>query len=872
MTDDAGNLSIDFLAGFTIFMIAFIYVATLVPSLFIGLQSRTIDYDAVAYRTGVILVEDPGMPYNPSWETKTDAQKYDVLRFGLAVSKDTPNILSQAKVNRFFCSTWSSDDYRSRAIFGDYPYSFNIAIKKTGDTVPLTVGDTIPDDYGYIRRVVELKGTSNATIGISSINAYNYYSVDNVSSDVFSIHLNFTNLLSDVTNPAYQINPYTDQIMINITNPDTKVTPPAAAVTTLSAIQICRIKPIPPTPTPPPVCFSNFSTPIIDNIPVFGLPYPIKNNVSIIIPPGFITTDMADANTQLYFNLTFNHYGANGAPSLEKGYLNSTVSGPFNYNYDPVNVTLPKLQDGVLEVAVWSGGAITQVSPTTTYPLTGVSITYTTPQVGSTLTAALTPSAATATYQWLKSATSGGTYTAISGATSSTYSPVAGDVGYYIEVVATGSGSYSGSVTSTAVGPITTPITAVSISGTVAVNSILTAAVTPSGATATYQWQESATSSGTYTAISGATSSTYSPVAGDVGHYIEVVATGSGSYIGTVTSAAVGPVPSSDTTLSGLTVSQGTLSPTFASSTVTYTDSVANSVTSMTVTPTVNTAGATVKVNGNTVASGSASSAISLSVGSNTITVVVTAPDGTTTQNYVITVTRATAATAITSAGVTGFVAPAKGATPEVVGSLVSGAPTQYTVTSLTWSPTDSPYKASTVYTATVVLTSATGYTFSTAITPTVNTGTPSSGTVTGTGSGNTLTFTVTFPATAATTITTAAISGVTAPVAGATPVTTIADNGQYSGTITWSGSPSTFAAGTTYTATITLTADSGYTFTGVTANFFTVAGSTSATNPVNSGVVTAAFPKTATTVTTKAISGVTAPVAGATPVTTIAD
>ena len=240
--------------------------------------------------------------------------------------------------------------------------------------------------------MVELKGTSNATIGISSINAYNYYSVDNVSSDVFSIHLNFTNLLSDVTNPAYQINPYTDQIMINITNPDTKVTSPAAAVTTLSAIQICRIKPIPPTPTPPPVCFSNFSTPIIDNIPVSGLPYPIKNNVSIIIPPGFITTDMADANTQLYFNLTFNHYGANGTPSLEKGYLNSTVSGPFNYNYDPVNVTLPKLQDGVLEVAVWSGGAITQVSPTTTYPLTGVSITYTIPQVGSTLTAALTPS------------------------------------------------------------------------------------------------------------------------------------------------------------------------------------------------------------------------------------------------------------------------------------------------------------------------------------------------------------------------------------------------------------------------------------------------------------------------------------------------
>ncbi len=334
-------------------------------------------------------------------------------------------------------------------------------------------------------------------------------------------------------------------------------------------------------------------------------------------------------------------------------------------------------------------------------------------------------------------------------------------------------------------------------------------------------------------------------------------------------------MPSSDTTLSGLTVSQGTLSPTFASSTVTYTDSVANSVTSMTVTPTVNTAGATVKVNGNTVASGSASSAISLSVGSNTITVVVTAPDGTTTQNYVITVTRATAATAITSAGVTGFVAPAKGATPEVVGSLVSGAPTQYTVTSLTWSPTDSPYKASTVYTATVVLTSATGYTFSTAITPTVNTGTPSAGTVTGTGSGNTLTFTVTFPATAATTITTAAISGVTAPVTGATAVTTVSDNGQYSGTVSWSPALTggKFGGSQIYTATITLTADAGYTFTGVTANFFTVAGSTSATNSANSGVVTAAFPATsAIKVTIPAISGVTPPVAGATAVTTVSD
>lgn len=91
-----------------------------------------------------------------------------------------------------------------------------------------------------------------------------------------------------------------------------------------------------------------------------------------------------------------------------------------------------------------------------------------------------------------------------------------------------------------------------------------------------------------------------------------------------------------------------------------------------------------------------------------------------------------------------------------------------------------------------------------------------------------------------------AAIAGVTAPVAGATPVTTTTAGTGYTGTVTWSGSPTTFATGTTYTATITLTAAAGYTLTGVTANFFTVAGATTDTNSANSGVVTAVFPATA--------------------------
>ena len=78
----------------------------------------------------------------------------------------------------------------------------------------------------------------------------------------------------------------------------------------------------------------------------------------------------------------------------------------------------------------------------------------------------------------------------------------------------------------------------------------------------------------------------------------------------------------------------------------------------------------------------------------------------------------------------------------------------------------------------------------------------------------------------------------------GATPVTTITETAQYTGTVTWDPADATFGD-KVYTATITLTAKSGYTLTGVAANYFTVAGSSvAATNSADSGVVTAKFPK----------------------------
>jgi gliding motility-associated-like protein len=97
---------------------------------------------------------------------------------------------------------------------------------------------------------------------------------------------------------------------------------------------------------------------------------------------------------------------------------------------------------------------------------------------------------------------------------------------------------------------------------------------------------------------------------------------------------------SSVATLSSLKTSKGTLSPVFAAATTGYTASVVNGVTSLTVTPTTTDPYATITVNGTAVASGAASGAINLNVGTNVIGVVVTASDGTTTKTYTVTVTR----------------------------------------------------------------------------------------------------------------------------------------------------------------------------------------------------------------------------------------
>ncbi|MBE0560881.1 MAG: cadherin-like beta sandwich domain-containing protein [Ochrobactrum anthropi] len=107
------------------------------------------------------------------------------------------------------------------------------------------------------------------------------------------------------------------------------------------------------------------------------------------------------------------------------------------------------------------------------------------------------------------------------------------------------------------------------------------------------------------------------------------------SYTVNVTRAA-----SADATLAGLVPSVGSLDPAFDKETLSYSLNVENTVESITFAPTVSEPSARVTVAGSSIASGSSSAPIGLTIGANTVSIVVTAPSGAN-RSYTVVVNRA---------------------------------------------------------------------------------------------------------------------------------------------------------------------------------------------------------------------------------------
>jgi hypothetical protein len=186
---------------------------------------------------------------------------------------------------------------------------------------------------------------------------------------------------------------------------------------------------------------------------------------------------------------------------------------------------------------------IVRVSQATTTVASGVYTERPTPTisgataVGQLLTAGTAgwdPTPTSFSYVWLRNGI------AISGATASTYRLVAADRGFVISVrvtpVLTGytSTAKTSEVTSVVATGTFTSTTVPTISGTVAVGQVLTAATTAwtPAATISYQWKRGGT------AISGATSAQYTVAAADAGSRLTVTATGTAGEVTTVSTTS----------------------------------------------------------------------------------------------------------------------------------------------------------------------------------------------------------------------------------------------------------------------------------------------------------------------------------------------
>ena len=188
------------------------------------------------------------------------------------------------------------------------------------------------------------------------------------------------------------------------------------------------------------------------------------------------------------------------------------------------------------------------------YVLTGVTISDTTPTVGQTLTATIKPAGATANSSWFRD---DGVFVA----SGSTYTVHSTDVGRRLYAWAEGTGATSGSATSgytqavTGGASQTVTLKSITISDTTpTVGQQLTAAIAPSGATASITW---CSSDGRVLGYG----STYTVKSTDAGYALYAYATGTGNTTGSVVSGLTSAVQSGASQtyrISGVTLSDTT--------------------------------------------------------------------------------------------------------------------------------------------------------------------------------------------------------------------------------------------------------------------------------------------------------------------------
>jgi hypothetical protein len=253
------------------------------------------------------------------------------------VDKNYPAILKLNKVNKFFnnstplgCYSLDSfcnpDDYRSRLIFGDYQYRFNISLRGLGAT-PLnkSVGAPVPahTSYGFVKRIVKVQ------MPASTMNIPLIYD-PNLTLNETAIRINFSELYYM---PApYQIDPLNENLKINFSFE-------GGLTANLTNVQICTY---PLVGVPGCVAEDAYENTPRMNVKIDGndypLPHTVVNSVTVIIEDGYFQRVGFDRFDAVDVKLKF----------VE----NVTNQSLFMYNYTTLS-QLPWLEPAVVEVRVW---------------------------------------------------------------------------------------------------------------------------------------------------------------------------------------------------------------------------------------------------------------------------------------------------------------------------------------------------------------------------------------------------------------------------------------------------------------------------------------------------------------------------------------
>ncbi|MBN1432576.1 MAG: hypothetical protein JW931_07355 [Methanomicrobiaceae archaeon] len=326
----------------------------MVPGIFAGLESAQIDYDAVAYRTSVILCEDPGWPADEDpWEQYDTKHKDDIDRLGLTISSTTPNILSKEKVTSFFNNnenlTLSEEDYRTKVIFGDIPYYYNISLK-IGDDPENVTGNIAPDSsYGYMRRLVKVKETGYARIDGWDFNK-SHGTITALNPRIysgFSLTFDYNELQNKSIDEAYRFMPQYEPASVTIFNFSSSLNESDVQSVILTKIRLKK------DGTEIPLLYSEYDN---DTYRFFidGVQHTMQGPVEIkdadilryeMYPPLMFSNEIG-SSLNLAFNMT---YTFKPDESMEHYYFSGDV--PYGYGYD--YMTEPSLREGSMEVLIW---------------------------------------------------------------------------------------------------------------------------------------------------------------------------------------------------------------------------------------------------------------------------------------------------------------------------------------------------------------------------------------------------------------------------------------------------------------------------------------------------------------------------------------